>query len=183
MAATRRRGGSARRPRRGKKREWTNAHAAIVIAAMLAVVIAMTVLTIIREDRFHKQRDTWTALPWNPSWPVLEVEGPLRSDVARAIYSFAGNEPDVLRYIPCYCGCVRERHRSNHDCYVTRRSSGSGVLEWNSHGLSCPVGPDITGDVMLWHEQGTPLSTIRQNIEREFSSRGPATPTPAVPSH
>ena len=45
------------------------------------------------------------------------------------------------------------------------------------------MGADITGDATLWHEHGTPLAQIRTDIEREYSSRGPATPTPPVPSH
>jgi len=47
--------------------------------------------------------------------------------------------------------------------------------------MTCPVGPDITGDVMLWRKNGTPLLTIRNDIEREYGSRGPATPTPPPP--
>jgi len=47
----------------------------------------------------------------------------------------------------------------------------------------CPLSPDITGDVMLWYERGKPLSAIRYDIDQEFGSRGPATPTPDPPSH
>ena len=35
-------------------------------------------------------------------------------------YVFAARHPEVLRYMPCYCGCERESppHRSNYDCFV-----------------------------------------------------------------
>src|SRR5205814_462943 len=33
-------------------------------------------------------------------------------------YRFALANPDVLKYIPCYCGCVNQGMTSNHDCYV-----------------------------------------------------------------
>lgn len=35
-------------------------------------------------------------------------------------YVFAARHPEVLRYMPCYCGCERETppHRSNYDCFV-----------------------------------------------------------------
>ena len=40
-------------------------------------------------------------------------------------YIFAAKHPEVLRYMPCYCGCEREvpphhtpAHASNYDCFV-----------------------------------------------------------------
>ncbi len=45
-------------------------------------------------------------------------------------YRFAVAHPDVLQYIPCYCGCVSHGHRSNWDCYVREtRADGSVVLD------------------------------------------------------
>lgn len=39
-------------------------------------------------------------------------------------YEFAVNNQDVLKYIPCYCGCGElEGHDSNLDCFI---KSGSG---------------------------------------------------------
>ncbi|MBA2565871.1 MAG: hypothetical protein H0V09_10700 [Gemmatimonadetes bacterium] len=31
----------------------------------------------------------------------------------REAYEFAAHRPDVLRYVPCFCGCWRSGHRSN----------------------------------------------------------------------
>lgn len=125
------------------------------------------------------------SVSWDPSWPALPaLSGArgLRIDEARALYAFAGKNPDVLKHIPCYCSCQSEGHQSNHDCYVGQRSTDGRVIEWNSHGMTCPVGPDITGDVMLWREKGRTLSTIRDDIDHEYGSRGPATPTPRPPT-
>ena len=102
----------------------------------------------------------------------------LREDIARAVYSFAGTKPDVLEHIPCFCGCRLRGHGSVHDCYVKHRSAESVVTEWDDHGLTCALATDITGDVMLWHDQGESLSTIRRRIDQEFGTRGPATDTP-----
>jgi len=35
-------------------------------------------------------------------------------------YVFAVKHPEVLKYMPCYCGCENETppHRSNYDCFV-----------------------------------------------------------------
>lgn len=165
----------------------SNLEAAVLTGIAIAfLLVLMTVSFVRHEGILRSQRDEWRSLPWDPAWPALPVlsgRGQLRIDVARAIYAFAGTNSEILQYIPCYCGCRSQGHRSNHDCYVKRRSADGRVVEWTDHGLTCPLAPDITGDVMLWHEQGTPLSTIRQKIDREFGARGPATPTPEPPSH
>ena len=36
-------------------------------------------------------------------------------------YSFALARPDVLQWLPCYCGCAGIEHRSNLDCFFVRR--------------------------------------------------------------
>src|SRR5215468_6164238 len=36
----------------------------------------------------------------------------------REAYRFAIANRDVLRYIPCYCGCGEQGHTSNASCYV-----------------------------------------------------------------
>lgn len=165
----------------------SNLQAAILTGLVLSLFVAMLTVLVVQDERFHRTRtrtNEWISLPWDPTWPALPVlsAGNLRIDVARAIYAFAGTKPEVLKYIPCYCGCRSQGHHSNHDCYVKRRSPDGRVTEWDSHGVTCPLGPDITGDVMLWHENGRPLSTIRHDIDQEFGSRGPATPTPKPPS-
>lgn len=35
-------------------------------------------------------------------------------------YVFAARHPEVLSYMPCYCGCERETppHDSNYDCFI-----------------------------------------------------------------
>jgi hypothetical protein len=160
----------------------SNAKAVILTGIGATILVVMTTMTFMRQERLLKYPGgEWKSLPWNPAWPPLPVVSgirQLRIDIARAVYSFAGVKPEVLEYIPCFCGCVSQGHQSNHDCYVKRRSEGGRVVEWDGHGLVCPLGPDITGDVMLWHEKGRPLSRIRNDIDREFSGRGPATATP-----
>lgn len=42
---------------------------------------------------------------------------------------------EVLGYIPCYCGCVRDGHRDNFDCYVAEaRVDGWVVLDTHGFG-------------------------------------------------
>lgn len=55
---------------------------------------------------------------------VLALEALLPHDIRQApaevreAYRFAIANPDILHYIPCYCGCGAEGHTSNASCYV-----------------------------------------------------------------
>jgi hypothetical protein len=76
----------------------------------------------------HKQ-DRYPPLPYDPV--------PARpADVVRAAYSFAAEHPEVLGYVPCYCGCERQGHRGNDDCFVTARNDGGDVTAWEPHGMT-----------------------------------------------
>src|SRR5690348_18228184 len=48
-------------------------------------------------------------------------------DEVRAIYRFAAEHPEVLHYIPCFCGCQRLGHQSNEDCFVRSRGKNGDV--------------------------------------------------------
>jgi hypothetical protein len=77
----------------------------------------------------HKQ-DILPPLPFGPSPPVRPP------DVVRAVYKFAAEHPEVLGYVPCYCGCERSGHRGNDDCFVTSRASNGDVRSWEPHGMT-----------------------------------------------
>ena len=55
-------------------------------------------------------------------------------DVTRAVYKFAAEHPEVLKYVPCYCGCESSGHAHNESCFVKRRDAKGNVLEWDTHG-------------------------------------------------
>lgn len=50
-------------------------------------------------------------------FPAAMAEAP--PEIVEA-YVFAAKHPEVLRYMPCYCGChrIRHPHESNYDCFV-----------------------------------------------------------------
>jgi hypothetical protein len=65
------------------------------------------------------------AAPAQDEWVTIEgVDFPLRMARAPAevqeAYVFAAKHPEVLQYMPCYCGCEREHppHQANIDCFV-----------------------------------------------------------------
>jgi len=69
-------------------------------------------------------------LPFSPEPPARPAE------VVRAAYKFAAEHPEVLSYVPCYCGCERSGHRGNEDCFVTARDANGDVTAWEPHGMT-----------------------------------------------
>ena len=57
-------------------------------------------------------------------------------EVIKAVYQFAAEHPEILSYVPCYCGCERSGHRGNEDCFVTARNAKGDVTEWEPHGMT-----------------------------------------------
>lgn len=45
-------------------------------------------------------------------------------------YRFAVANPDLLRQIPCYCGCNAMGHMNNLDCYV---DAFGNITEFDNH--------------------------------------------------
>jgi Protein of unknown function with PCYCGC motif len=75
-----------------------------------------------------------------PNLPPLPFDygPPARpAEVVRAVYKFAAEHPEVLGYVPCYCGCEREGgHRGNDDCFVAARNTAGDVTQWDPHGVT-----------------------------------------------
>ncbi|MGH7550768.1 MAG: PCYCGC motif-containing (lipo)protein [Gemmatimonadota bacterium] len=60
--------------------------------------------------------DPWITIE-GVQFPAAFAEVP--DEIVEA-YVFAARHPEVLSYMPCYCGCERETppHASNYDCFV-----------------------------------------------------------------
>ena len=74
------------------------------------------------------------AQPLPPLPFVSNMVGP--PQVVGAVYEFAARHPEVLRYVPCFCGCENDGHRANHDCFVASRDSEDRVTGWDRHGMT-----------------------------------------------
>lgn len=104
--------------------------------------------------------------------------------VVTAAYEFAAEHPEILSYIPCFCGCERGGHRGNHDCFVKARAANGDVVEWEPHGLECAVCLDVATRSRQMHASGASVRDIRTAIEKEFVPTSPVmTPTPKPPAH
>jgi hypothetical protein len=65
------------------------------------------------------------------SLPTAVREAP--ADVQEA-YRFAVANPELLKVIPCYCGCEVFQHRDNYACYVDDVKP-DGTVIYSDHGL------------------------------------------------
>ncbi len=70
------------------------------------------------------------ALPPLPQVPFQPAR-PL--DLGQAVYAFAARHPEILHHVPCFCGCERQGHRGNDDCFVASREA-DGRPQWEMHG-------------------------------------------------
>jgi hypothetical protein len=52
----------------------------------------------------------------------------------REAYQFASANPELMKKIPCYCGCGSIGHTSNLDCYI-KEVSPDGKITFETHAL------------------------------------------------
>jgi len=86
-------------------------------------------------------------------------------------YQFAAANPDVMKNIPCYCGCGDIGHSSNYDCYVSGVDT-SGKITFDNHALGCSICVDITQDVMRMLRDGKSPQDARTYIDATYSKYG-----------
>jgi uncharacterized protein with PCYCGC motif len=129
----------------------TRSRGSLLVVAVLAVV-AIGAIVYVRSAQTNPPSDA-AATPMTPIDPPevakhphpqkalpplpFDPEPPARPmDVVRSAYTFAAEHPEVLSYVPCYCGCERAGHRGNEDCFVRRRDENGDVVEWEPHGMT-----------------------------------------------
>jgi hypothetical protein len=104
-------------------------------------------------------------------------------DVVKATYDFAAQHPEILKYVPCYCGCGSQGHKANESCFVARRDAKGNVLEWDTHGFGCTICIDVGRKAMQMYTSGADVYSIRAAIEREYAPNAEGrTPTPPPPA-
>jgi hypothetical protein len=114
-----------------------------------------------------------------PPLPFQAYAPPRPMETVRAVYRFAAEHPEVLSYVPCFCGCERGGHRGNDDCFVKARNPQGDVTEWEPHGLDCAVCIDVANEAMQMTRSGADVRDIRKAIEAKWNRPGSGhTPTP-----
>jgi hypothetical protein len=100
--------------------------------------------------------------------PVEVQSAPVTVQTA---YQFVVANPDIMKDIPCYCGCGNIGHTSNYSCYVSS-TDDKGNIRWDSHALGCSICVDITQDVMRMLREGKSPQDARTYIDATYSKYG-----------
>ena len=87
-------------------------------------------------------------------------------------YRFNVANPDLMKQVPCYCGCGAVGHTSNYACYVDP-SSGDKIT-FDQHALGCGICVDITRDAMRMSAQGESPQAIKAYVDKTYSQYGPS---------
>ena len=86
-------------------------------------------------------------------------------------YQFAAANPELMKQIPCYCGCGNMGHTSNYSCYISG-VDGKGVIAFDRHALGCSICVDITQDAMRLSQDGQNGSQIKAYVDATYSKYG-----------
>lgn len=119
-----------------------------------------------------------TRTPVKPEFPEFAEK---TGRVAEA-YIFAAQNPDIVMYLACYCGCADMQHsnklishKSLKDCYI--KPDGS----YEPHASECKLCNDITLEARDMLMTGSSLKDVRTKIDRDYSGRGIGTNTSLPP--
>ncbi len=89
----------------------------------------------------------------------------------RAAYQFAAANPELMKHVPCYCGCGSIGHTSNYDCYVSAVDT-KGAISFDDHALGCSLCVDITQAAIRLSGQGKSAAEIRAYVDSTYSKYG-----------
>ena len=106
--------------------------------------------------------------------PVSQLPAPAQKAPTRVreAYQFAVANPDLMKQIPCYCGCGAMGHTSNYACYV-KEAKPDGSVNFDDHALGCSLCVDITQDARRMLDEGKSTQDIRAAIVTNYSQFGP----------
>jgi hypothetical protein len=113
-----------------------------------------------------------------PPLPTMGFAPVRPMEIVRATYDFAAQHPEVLKFVPCYCGCGSEGHANNESCFIARRDARGNVVEWDTHGYGCTICVDVAREAMQLYSSGADVSSNRAAIEKKWTPSHPGTKTP-----
>jgi len=86
-------------------------------------------------------------------------------------YQFNAVNPEIMKQVPCYCGCGSMGHTSNYSCYVSGTGS-DGKISYDTHALGCSICVDITQDTMRLIDQGKTVPEIKAYVDQTYARYG-----------
>jgi hypothetical protein len=100
-----------------------------------------------------------------------------KDDSIKEVYLLAAQHPELLSYMPCYCGCsISAGHKDNASCFYSEiREDGSIV--WDNHGAKCMICLEIAEKSVAMYDEGKSMADIRTTIDMFYSDKGYSDPT------
>ncbi len=125
----------------------------------------------------HKQANL-PPLPFGPRDPL-----PRPPQVVAQVFQFAAEHPEILSYVPCFCGCDHMGHKGNDDCFVKSRAANGDVVAVGAarHRMPGVHRRRPAGDADVFVRRVGPH--IRAAVEKKFAGQYQYhTPTPQPPA-
>jgi len=139
------------------------------ITRLLGVVLVVSILI----SACTKETTSGQASLQMASMEEMPAEVKAAPGTVQQAYQFAVANSEVMKQIPCYCGCGAMGHTSNYACYVSGVDVNGDVI-FDTHALGCSICVDITQDTMRLLKQGQPVTDIKTYIDQTYSQYGPS---------
>jgi hypothetical protein len=95
-----------------------------------------------------------------PRRPVTLNPAAFDDPEVKTAYQAAKDVPEVLEYMPCYCGCFGNAgHRNNLDCFK------------DNHGVTCLLCRSIAIEAGRQAKLGTPVQQIKRIVDERWAPR------------
>jgi len=113
---------------------------------------------------------------WSPM--MAQFLNELDKPRVQGAYELAIQHPDVLDYVPCYCGCHDSNgHEHVRHCFV--EDYNENIAELDNMGFGCAICIETAEIAVAKYEEGESLPDIRNYIDDKYSGNGVGpTPTP-----
>ena len=82
-------------------------------------------------------------------------------------YRIAITIPDVLKAVPCTCGCTVIGHTSSKDCFINDDGS------YSPHAANCDICQDIAIDAFNLYKQGYSITKIQNVLHIKYETNNP----------
>lgn len=137
----------------------------------IAAVVALVVLGGIATAAASAPTHTMASMPETIAAPagVLPLAMHHAGHATRDAYAAAQAKPEVLRAVPCTCGCTAFGHRNNLDCYLKSIYADGSVL-YTTHGIACAICQEITRDAMAGAEAGMDAAQLHALIVGKYGT-------------
>jgi hypothetical protein len=144
-------------------------HRTLLFLFIIVMLLAMSISACSTSAQ-HNQSGNELSMASMDGMPSEVQSAPVTVQTA---YQFAVANPDIMKNIPCYCGCGNVGHTSNYSCYVAGVDD-KGNVRFDQHALGCSICVDITQDVMRMLKEGKSPQDARAYVDATYSKYGPS---------